>query len=187
VKIHCTYDKIVPLHELKKHPKNRNQHPPDQIRLLAKLMKQHGWRVAITVSKQSGFIVRGHARLLAAVEAGFTEAPVDYQDYDSDEMELADLIADNRIADLAEIDEEALSGDLAELKATDLDLELTGFTVKELDEILNNDEPPGLDPAAPSSNITFKVIVYCETEAAQIDLIQQLEDVGYSCKAVSKS
>lgn len=104
MKIYCAYDKLIPVEKLIPHPRNPNTHPEKQIALLAKIIDAQGWRNPIVVSNLSGFIVKGHARLEAARLNGYTEAPVDYQDYGSESEEKADMIADNRLAELAETD-----------------------------------------------------------------------------------
>lgn len=76
---------------LKPNPRNPNKHPQKQIERLAKIIKEQGWRAPITVSNRSGFIVRGHARLEAAKLLQLKSVPVDLQNYDSDDLELADL------------------------------------------------------------------------------------------------
>jgi len=76
--------------------------------MLAKIMEFQGWRLPIVVSKSSGFIVRGHGRLLAAQRLGLKKVPIDEQDYENEAQEWADLIADNRIAELAETDRATL-------------------------------------------------------------------------------
>ena len=53
--------------------------------------------------------------------------PVDYQHYESEESELADLVADNRLAELAEIDNTLLAAIMAGLDEADYDTELTGY------------------------------------------------------------
>ena len=126
IPVHCAFDEIVDTISLIPNPRNPNQHPDAQIRLLAQIIGGQGWRAPITVSNRSGFIVRGHARLAAALKAGWTEVPVDRQDYDSEASEWADLIADNRLAELAESDSQAL---LELLRATESEglLALTGY------------------------------------------------------------
>ena len=134
--IHCSFDEMVDLVALVPHPRNPNTHPDRQIQLLAKIIEHQGWRVPITVSKRSGFIIRGHGRLMAAQLLGLEQAPVDYQDYSTEAEEWADLIADNRIAELAKIDEDELAKLMAELSDGDLDMELTGYGTRELDRML---------------------------------------------------
>lgn len=136
IPVHCAFDEIVDFASLVPNPRNPNTHPEKQLQLLAKIIQHQGWRAPITVSNRSGFIVRGHGRLMAAQLLGVDQVPVDRQDYASEAEEWADLIADNRIAELAEIDESRLKDLLDELKIEDLDIELTGFDEKELDKLV---------------------------------------------------
>ena len=103
IPVHCSFTRIAPLSQLKPNPRNPNQHPDRQIRILAKIIKEQGWRAPIVVSNRSGLVVKGHARIQAAKVLGVDEVPVDLQDYESEASELADMIADNRIAELGEI------------------------------------------------------------------------------------
>ena len=132
--IHCAYDKLVPLDELKPHPKNPNTHPKRQIDLLAEIIRRQGWRAPVVVSKRSGFIVSGHGRLLAAKSAGLQSAPVNFQDFATEEAELEHLLADNKIAELAEMDGGALA-DLIRSCPT-LDANLTGYDSSALDKLI---------------------------------------------------
>ena len=135
IPVYCSHDKIVQIHEVKPNPKNPNQHPEEQIDLLAKIIQVQGWRKPITVSTRSGLVVSGHGRLMAAQFAGFTHVPVDFQHYDSEETELADLLADNRIAELAEIDEKMLAEVFAAIEPGSIDISLTGYTEDEAEKI----------------------------------------------------
>ena len=126
MKIRCAYNKLIPISELKKHPKNRNEHPKDQIARLARILEYQGWRYPIKVSNLSGFITSGHGRLEAALENGWTEVPVNFQDYESHEQEYADLQSDNAIALWAELDLSGINEDLGDL-GPDFDVELLGI------------------------------------------------------------
>jgi DNA modification methylase len=88
------------------------------------------------VSTRSGFVVRGHGRLAAASLLGLEAAPVDFQDYESEAAEWADLIADNRIAELAQIDTPLLAELLRDIDTQGLDIELSGFDAAELEALL---------------------------------------------------
>ena len=131
--VFCRFDDIVSVSSLKPNPENPNMHGAEQLELLGKIIKKTGWRAPITVSKRSGLITKGHGRRLAAIKAGLEYAPVEYQEYASEEEEHADLIADNRIAELAEMDDEKLSDLLRELDSIDdFDMDLTGFDEESL-------------------------------------------------------
>ncbi len=125
--VFCAFDKLIDIDELKPNPKNPNQHPQEQIALLARIIQEQGWRAPVTVSTLSGYVVRGHGRLMAAKLAGCEQVPVDYQDYNSSAEELADLVADNRLAELAEMDSVMLAEIFSELDLSEYDLDLTGY------------------------------------------------------------
>ena len=73
VPVFCAHDAIVAIEKLIPNPKNPNTHPDAQIQALGRIIRQTGWRAPITVSKRSGFIVKGHGRLAAAKLEGLTE------------------------------------------------------------------------------------------------------------------
>ena len=135
IQCHCAHDELVVLEKLVGNPRNPNTHPKAQIELLAKIISAQGWRAPITVSTRSGLVVRGHGRLAAARLLGVETAPVDYQEYENEAAEWADLIADNRIAELAEMSFSSLADLLSDLGTTGIDMELTGFDSGELDRL----------------------------------------------------
>lgn len=125
--VFCSHTEMRDPASLVEHPRNYNTHPAEQIRLLAKIIKHQGWRNPITVSKRSGYVVKGHGRLAAALQLGCSEVPVDVQEYKDEASEYADMIADNRIAELAEADQDVLKGLLTDDVFEGFDLDLTGF------------------------------------------------------------
>jgi len=145
VKVYTAHDEMRNIEELKPNPRNPNKHPEKQIDLLAKIIQEQGWRTPITVSKRSGLIVRGHARLEAAQKLGLKQVPVDLQEYESDEKEWADTIADNKIAELAQIDYPQLKDILQDLDTGDFDMDLTGFDIDDLEHLFAEYEMPGDD------------------------------------------
>lgn len=136
VPVFCAHDKVVDIETLVPNPKNPNQHPDAQIQLLGRIIRQTGWRQPITISKRSGFIVKGHGRLLAARLEGMKEAPVDYQNYTNEAEEYADLVADNRIAELAETDNKLLADIFADIDTGEIPMELTGYTEDEVESLV---------------------------------------------------
>ena len=158
VPVHCAYNDLADITTLVPNPRNPNQHPSKQIELLAKIIKSQGWRAPITVSTRSGFVVRGHGRLLAAQWLGLGQVPVDRQDYATEAEEWADLIADNRIAELSQIDEGLLASLLTEINISDFDSSLTGFSDKQIDNLLadfniQEVKEDNFDPAAAAAEI----------------------------------
>ena len=135
IPVYCAHDEIVPIGQLRPNPKNPNKHPHEQIEKLGKIIRGNGWRNPITVSTRSGLIVKGHGRLMTAQLEELKEVPVEYQNYESEEAELADLTADNRIAELAETDRQMLADIFADIDTGAIDFELSGYTEDEYGEL----------------------------------------------------
>jgi ParB-like chromosome segregation protein Spo0J len=151
--IHCKHTKLVPIEDLRPHPQNPNGHPDKQIALLAKNIRHLGWRHPIIVSELTGFVVAGHARIEAAKLLNLASVPVDFQPFASETEERAYLVADNRIAELAEIQNDAIQSLLAELDGEGLDMDLTGFDSESLIELSKEQ-----DPSEPDQTYTNKIV-----------------------------
>lgn len=141
IEVWCAYDKLVKIEELIPHPKNPNTHPQSQIKILAQNIRYHGWRHPIVVSKLSGYIVAGHGRLEAAKELGVSIVPVEYQNFASEDNELAVLVGDNRLAELSSLDLNGLQDIIDGFKASDFDTILAGFEPTDLDALLGEQKP----------------------------------------------
>lgn len=141
IEVWCAYDKLLKIEELIPHPKNPNTHPQSQIKILAQNIRYHGWRHPIVVSKLSGYIVAGHGRLEAAKELGVSIVPVEYQNFASEDNELAVLVGDNRLAELSSLDLNGLQDIIDGFKASDFDTILAGFEPTDLDALLGEQKP----------------------------------------------
>jgi hypothetical protein len=130
--INCAHDALVTVAELKPNPENPNKHPKEQLELYAKILLHQGWRKAICVSNQTGLIVTGHGAWLTAKSQGWTSVPVDFQDFANRADEIAHMIADNKLPQMAEFDDEALAKVIKEDLDGELGLDLTGLSVDEL-------------------------------------------------------
>lgn len=183
MKIRCLYDKLVPIGLLAAHPKNRNKHPDEQLHRLADILDYQGWRYPIKVSKSSGFITSGHGRLEAARLLGLKEVPVNYQEYESEEQEYADLVADNAIALWAEIDLAGINADLGDL-GPDFNIEHLGikdFVLEPADKLepgCDEDEvPEHVEPTSKLGDIYTlgKHRLMCG-DSTSIDAVEKLMD-----------
>lgn len=125
MKILCAHTEVVEVDSLVPHPRNPNKHSESQIKLLAKILKHQGWRHPITVSERSGFVVSGHGRIEAARLNGWTEVPIDRQEFATEADEYAHLVADNKVAELADLDLGMVHEDA--MKFDDFDLDLLGI------------------------------------------------------------
>jgi len=132
---------------LKPNPTNPRTHTPAQIEKLAKLIKAHGWTNPILVDGKNG-ILAGHGRLQAAKQLGMQRVPVIELAGLSAAQKRAYLLADNRAALDAGWNEELLASEFSALKDMGFDLEMTGFELPEIAQIL---EPDPSDPTEPET------------------------------------
>ena len=136
IKVECAYTDLVPPESLKPHPENPNVHGETQIATLADLIASIGWRFPIVVSKRSGFIVAGHCRLLAAQRLGLETVPVDWQDFASETDERIQLLADNKIPELAMRDPLLERAALSKLLDANASTILAGYSPQEVEDLL---------------------------------------------------
>ena len=146
VPVFCRFDDIVKIKDLKPNPRNPNKHPDEQIEKLAHIIKENGWRAPITVSNQSGLIVKGHGRLSAAQKLNLIEVPVEYQDYETESLEWADLMADNRIAELSKNDRRKLLNLFEEFDTGEVDFTLSGYDSSEYESLAHQFDEFQLPP-----------------------------------------
>lgn len=122
-------DKVIPY---KGNPRKNE----DAVEKVAASIKEFGFRVPIIVDKD-GVIIAGHTRLLAALRLGMTEVPVHVATGLTPAQVKAFRLADNRVHEEAEWDEELLKLELGDLSKMGFNLSVTGFDADELAEILS--------------------------------------------------
>ena len=177
---------LVNISEIIPNPRNPNTHDEKQIKLLAKIIRFQGWRLPIVVSNLSGFIVRGHGRIETAKHLGLQKVPVSYQDYENEAQEWADLIADNRIAELAEMDRSSLKDLIEELDTGDLDLDVTGFSTESLERLMSEFHPEEEEKDLSDKLVDFYALeIKCKSEQEQEKLYKKLSAEGYECKILT--
>jgi ParB-like chromosome segregation protein Spo0J len=96
------------------------------VEAVAAAIKRFGFRVPV-LAKSDGSLIDGHLRIKAAKRLGMTEVPVVLCD-DLSEAEIKALrISINRMAELAEWDEELLMAELEGLAAEGVTMDEVGF------------------------------------------------------------
>ena len=115
--------------------RNARTHSDEQVAQIAASIKEFGWTNPILVDGDNG-IIAGHGRLAAARKLGNTEVPVIELTGLSEAQKRAYILADNKLALNAGWDIDLLAEELKELKDLNFDLELTGFSDKELADFL---------------------------------------------------
>jgi DNA modification methylase len=152
---------LTPLTELKPYAHNNRSHSAASIGKLKDAIATFGFVVPV-LTTTAGDVIAGHGRIAAAKALGLASVPVVIVDHLSPAEVRALRIADNKLAELSDWNEEALQielGDLMDLSlagALDFDLDITGFDVAEIDIIIAGaDDPvdsetlPPTDPDAP--------------------------------------
>lgn len=137
-----------PIGEIRPYGKNARRHSDKQVELIARSIRSFGFINPILIDRDN-VIVGGHGRFEAAQRLGLTEVPVVLLDHLSPEEVRAYRIADNRIAELSDWDDEILRLEISDLVTLELggtldfEVSLTGFSTPEIDLILDPiDAPP---------------------------------------------
>ena len=118
-------------------PRNARTHSKKQIRQIVASIRQFGFTVPVLID-EAETILAGHGRVAAATVLGLTTVPCLQLTHLSEAQKRAYVLADNKLALNAGWDEDLLATELGALLATDLDLdiEVTGFSIPEVDALL---------------------------------------------------
>jgi hypothetical protein len=128
------------------------------------------------VSARSGLIVAGHCLRRAAELLELDEVPVDVQDFASEDEELAVLLANNMIPELAELDQKMIIEHKEPFIELNWQLESIGFV-----------QSPARESSASKFDdmqVRWSVLIECTTEEEQRKLIELFESEGVKCKAI---
>ena len=170
--VSASIDDITP------HPKNVRQ---GDIGAISESLKAHGQYRAIVVQRSTGHILAGNHTWKAAKALGWKQISAHFIDCD-DEKAMRILLADNRANDLATYDDAALAAVLKELAATDDGLTGTLFDGDSLDDVINDLQDDG---TAVSFNSQYEVVIECDSEQMQAELLERLNDEGLTVRAVT--
>jgi DNA modification methylase len=144
-------------------PQNARTHSKKQIRQIADSIKKFGFTNPVLIDNDRT-ILAGHGRVAAAQHLGLSEVPCLRLATMTQAEKRAYIIADNKLALNAGWDEDLLAAELQSLAALDLDFDvsLTGFSLAEVDNLVD-----GLRPEEPSDpaddSIADNVPARCQT------------------------
>ena len=122
----------VPPGSLQGNPANARKHGKKQLQQIAASIRRFGFLVPLVVD-DAGMVAAGHGRLTAALELGLPEVPVIRARFLTDDDRRAFALAENRVSELSEWDEDLLAAELNALFDSGYDLDVTGFTTVDLD------------------------------------------------------
>ncbi|WP_424894872.1 site-specific DNA-methyltransferase [Tepidimonas sp. HKU79] len=131
---------LWPLDRLKPYAKNARTHSDAQVAQIASSIVEYGFTAPLLVSGDGG-ILAGHGRLAAAQKLALDVVPVVVLDHLTPTQRRAYILADNQLTLQGGWNEELLAAELAELSAAGFDLALTGFSDKEIEDLLGDADP----------------------------------------------
>ncbi len=125
-----------PLVELRAYDRNSRTHSPEQVAQLVAAIREWGWTVPVLID-ETGEIIAGHGRVLAARKLGLDEVPCMVARGWSEAQKRAYVIADNRLAENAGWDDALLAEEMRAIAKAGFDAALVGFNEDELADLLN--------------------------------------------------
>jgi DNA modification methylase len=138
---------------LRPYPGNARSHSRKQLKLIENSIKRFGFTNPILVTDDFE-VVAGHGRLQAAKSLGMRLVPVIPLSSLSEADKSALIIADNRIAELSNWDRDILAIEYQGLHDLHFDdIEVTGFSLGEIDLILDEASEKKPDEPGPEDNM----------------------------------
>src|SRR5271169_2378367 len=128
----------IPINRLHAWPRNARIHTRGQIRQITESVRRFGFTIPVLIDGEDR-ILAGHARVEAARQLGWDSVPCMRVDHMTMDEKRAYVLADNKIALNAGCDEELLALEIKELMAADVsfDIDLTGFSIAEIDSLID--------------------------------------------------
>ncbi|OKP15441.1 ParB/Srx family N-terminal domain-containing protein [Serratia fonticola] len=117
------------LNSMMVYAKNARTHSTEQVEKIIGSIKKYGWTNPILLD-ESGQVIAGHGRLLAAEKIGFDPVPTITLLCLTDAEKKAYRLADNKLPLDAGWDNDLLTMELGDLLAEGFDLTLTGFSAE---------------------------------------------------------
>lgn len=138
--------------KLAPYKRNARVHSNKQVRQIADSIKRFGFTNPVLVD-DGNMIIAGHGRVEAAKLLGMERVPTIRLSHLSPAERRAYILADNKLAENAGWDGELLALELGELAEVGFDLELTGFSMGEIDVVLDTAAQASPDPRMESVDV----------------------------------
>lgn len=132
-------DSLIP------YARNARTHSDEQVAQIAGSIKEWGWTTPVLVD-ESGGIIAGHGRVMAARKLGIAEVPTMVAAGWSEAQKQAYILADNKLAENAGWNLELLGAELEGLGELGFDIGLTGFSEEEFATLTANKTEGLTDP-----------------------------------------
>ena len=140
----------LPIDRLIPYARNSRTHSDEQVAQVAASIREFGFTNPVLIDGDGG-IIAGHGRVMAARKLAMADVPCIRLAHLSEAQKRAYVIADNKLALNAGWDAQMLALELSDLQGMGFDVELTGFGMADIDELLaemNGDGSAQNDPDA---------------------------------------
>ena len=156
---------------------------PEKYRLLKASILEFSCVELLIWNEQTGNLVGGHQRLDVLKELGATEVDVSVVNLSLSKEKALNLSLNQNTGDW---DLSKLDALLQEINTGEFDMDITGFTEQAMADIRKQFQTgevkdEGKEEKIPSQ---FIVIVDCESEAMQVEVLEYLQQRDYSCRAL---
>jgi hypothetical protein len=166
---------LLPIASVSPDPANARRHPQRNLDQIIASLRRFGQQKPIVVDATN--IVRaGNGTLAAAIALGWTSIAAVRSELPRTEL-TAYAITDNRTAELAEWDAEILSRTLQDPEIGDV-----GFLNQEILDLAGQPPEEPSDVELPAEK--WLILVTCDNEANQAELLERFSADGIPCKAL---
>ncbi len=172
---------MVAVDDLIPYVNNAKIHSDEQITQIASSIKEFGFNAPILIDEDNG-VVAGHGRLLASKKLGMKDVPVVRLSHLTDAQRRAYILADNRLGENADWDDDLLKSEIERLQTDEINVELLGWDSEEIESILNGwdsniEEPDVSDAVSTTTKLTYRVD-NGDVEFAKETIENALQQVG---------
>lgn len=159
----------LPTDSLIPYARNSRTHSDEQVAQIAASIREFGFTNPVLID-ESGGIIAGHGRIMAARKLGMEAVPCLRLAHLSEAQKRAYVIADNKLALNAGWDDELLALEFKDLYDMDFDLSMTGFGDEEINGILREVETVGMPDLPSGEKSPFQQMTFTvhDSQAEQI-------------------
>ena len=170
----------VPIDALKPDPRNARLHDDANIEAIASSLRRYGQVKPIVIHADTSVIEAGNGTYQAAQKLGWTHLAAVRVKHDATTAK-GFALADNRTAELAAWNDELLSDLIAELAEEEPEL----ADALLLDKLVTSDKKStDLDGSSQLGGIEYRLVITCEGEEHQAELLERFEQEGLKCRAL---
>lgn len=149
------------------------------IERVAESIRKFGFGAPIVARRANREVIAGHTRLQAAHLLKLRAVPVRFLDLDERQAHQLSL-ADNKLGEIAEWDEDALAQQLSELNIGEA--AVVGWSPSDLGKLLEVPEPDEDVTNQLGAGLKYQVIIECTDESHQAELLERFEAEGLSSR-----